>query len=116
MLIAEYFEPLYFFIALFIGLFYTYLTTPMPEIIIKYPTPDNAGKIVYRDRADVCYKYDAKEVACPTDKSKIKKLDLQHDKNKESPVVKYLYSKIDDIFDKSDVHKNIYTDSPLLNQ
>jgi hypothetical protein len=97
---SQYFDPLYFFIALSIGLFYTYLTTPMPDIIIKYPTPENAGKIIYKDRADVCYKYVSKEVSCPEDKSKIKQLDLQHLENKENPVIKYLSSKIDTIFNR----------------
>lgn len=92
---SDYFDPLYFFVALFIGLFYTYLTTPMPEVIIKYPTPDNAGNIIYKDRADVCYKYIAKPVPCPADKTKIKQLDLQHEQNTVNPVLRYINSKID---------------------
>ena len=30
----------------------------------KYPTPDNAGKLTYKDKNDVCYKYSGKEVSC----------------------------------------------------
>ena len=30
----------------------------------------NAGKIVYRDSADVCYKYKANVVKCPKEKDK----------------------------------------------
>ena len=96
---ADFFDPFYFFIALFVGLFYTYLTTPMPEIIIKYPTPENVGNIIYKDRADVCYKYVAKEVACPADKSKIKKLDIQHNKKEVNPILTYLNDKIDNYMD-----------------
>ena len=54
---SQYFDPLYFLIALSIGLFYTYLTTPMPEIIIKYPTPENAGKIIYKDTKNLRKKF-----------------------------------------------------------
>ena len=81
----EFIDPLYFLVAFFIGIFYTYLTTPTPEIIIRYPTPENAGKIIYRDRADVCYKYKAKEVSCPANKSEIKKLDIQSNDKVEEP-------------------------------
>ena len=54
-----------FFISFFIGMFMVYITTPLPEIIIKYPTPSNAGKIIYKDNADTCYVYDSKETVCP---------------------------------------------------
>lgn len=61
----------YFVISLTVGLLFAYLFTPQPEVIIKYPTPENAGKVVYKDVSDVCYKYKANEVSCPADKSKI---------------------------------------------
>lgn len=74
----KYIEPLYFFIALFVGMFLTYILTPIPDIIIKYPTPENAGNIIYKDSADTCYKYKATEVNCPNDKSKIKSMEIQY--------------------------------------
>jgi len=40
MMIFNQINPLYFFVSLFIGLFFGYVTTPEPTIIIKYPTPD----------------------------------------------------------------------------
>lgn len=73
-----YIDPFYFFVALFIGMFITYISTPTPDVIIKYPTPENVGKIIYKDNADVCYKYEMQEVDCPIDKSKIKKIKLQY--------------------------------------
>ena len=54
-----------FFISFFIGMFMVYITMPLPEIIIRYPTPFNAGKIIYKDNADMCYVYDSKEITCP---------------------------------------------------
>jgi hypothetical protein len=71
-------DPYYFLIALFFGLFMAYISTPVPDIVIKYPTPDNAGKVIYRDSADVCYKYQANVIKCPKDESKIKKMKFQH--------------------------------------
>jgi hypothetical protein len=54
-----------FIISFCIGIFMVYITLPLPEIIIRYPTPFNAGKIVYKDNADLCYVYDSKEISCP---------------------------------------------------
>ena len=73
-MISKYIIPFYFFISLFIGLFIAYISTPVPDVIIKYPTPQNAGKIVYKDDSDVCYKYKAEEVSCPKDKSNVKNI------------------------------------------
>lgn len=73
----NYIQPLPFLISLAIGLLYVYLTTPYPQIVYKYPTPYNAGKITYVDDADVCYKYRVDKTQCPLDKTKIKELKLQ---------------------------------------
>ena len=65
----KYIDPTIFLISLFIGIFLTYIITPPPKIVVKYPTPYNAGKITYIDDNKVCYKYKANKVSCPTDKS-----------------------------------------------
>lgn len=70
--------PLYFFISLFIGLLLTYSTTPPPEIVIKYPTPENAGKIIYKDNANNCFKFLSEQVDCPNDISKINKIPIEN--------------------------------------
>jgi hypothetical protein len=67
-----------FFIALSIGLFFTYIFSPEKKIIIKWPTPENADKLVYKDYSDLCYKYNANEVACPDNKSLIKNNSIQY--------------------------------------
>lgn len=69
--------PIYFFISFFIGLFFVYISTPKPKVIIKYPTPENAGKIIYKDNSDICYKYISKEVNCPKNPKKINIIDIQ---------------------------------------
>jgi len=62
----------YFVVAFSVGMLVVYLSTPPPEVIIKFPSPYNAGKIVYTDKADTCYKYTAEDVSCPFDHSVIK--------------------------------------------
>ena len=64
-MLNRYFNIQYFLVSFLIGMFFVYITSPIPDIIIKYPTPDNIGKIIYKDSADMCYVYDLKEVVCP---------------------------------------------------
>lgn len=67
-----------FFIALAIGLFFTYIFSPPKKIIIKWPTPENVGKVIYKDDAESCYKYKANEIPCPSDKSQIANNSIQY--------------------------------------
>ena len=62
------FNFLAFIIAFTIGILFVYLSAPKPRIIIKYPTPYNADKIVYKNENDICYKYKVSEIKC-SDKS-----------------------------------------------
>jgi len=71
------FNLLAFIIALSIGLIYTYSTAGEPKIVIKWPTPENTGKVTYIDDNEVCYKYHIKKVKCPADSSKIQELNVQ---------------------------------------
>jgi hypothetical protein len=57
-----------FIIAFSLGILFVYLSAPKPRLIIKYPTPYNADKIVYKNENDICYKYKVNEVKC-TDNS-----------------------------------------------
>jgi len=57
-----------FIIAFAIGILFVYLSAPKRRIIIKYPTPYNIDKIVYKNENDICYKYKLDEVKC-TDKA-----------------------------------------------
>ena len=58
------FNFVYFIIAFFVGIFFVYLTTPKPQVIIKYPTIENSDSTVYIDESNLCYKYIPKEVDC----------------------------------------------------
>lgn len=78
---TDYFDLRYFFGAFFIGMFLVYVMAPTPEVILRYPTPQNAGKVVYQDSADVCYTYQSEEVKCPA--TGVVETPLQQVKNKE---------------------------------
>ena len=57
-------SPFYFFLSFAIGLLVVYVITPPPEIVLKFPSPYNAGSIIYKDQTDTCYKYTADKVKC----------------------------------------------------
>ena len=65
-------HPFYFFISFAIGLFIVYIFHPPPQVVVKFPSPYNAGKVVYKDETDSCFVYKADEVSCPRDKTLIK--------------------------------------------
>jgi len=76
----KYVDLKYFLISFFIGLLTVYITVPIPEIIIKYPTPYNSGKITYKDSSDICYVYDTQPISCP---NKVFNIPLQIINNKD---------------------------------
>lgn len=45
-------------------------------IFYKWPTPDNAGKVNYKDKNGVCYQYESTEVDCAANKEKAKPVPL----------------------------------------
>ena len=85
MKLLDYVSPLWFFISLCIGIFLTYISTTPPKVVIRYPNPDNVDKYIYKDTADMCYKYESKQVKCPEDKSEITMPKIQHIKNDDDP-------------------------------
>jgi hypothetical protein len=70
-------RPLWFFGAFALGLLVCYLLAPTPEVVVKFPSPYNAGHVVYKDKADNCFKFDASKVACPRDRALIKPQPIQ---------------------------------------
>jgi hypothetical protein len=77
MKIQEFIDMRVFIISFFLGMMYVYLTTPTPDIIVKYPTPHNVDKIVYTDKTGNCYRYQLKEEKC--DASKLKKVKIMRE-------------------------------------
>jgi hypothetical protein len=70
-------DPIYFIVSFLVGLVYIHFTQAPPRVVIKYPTPVNAGKITYVDDAGVCYKYKMEKKNCPADKSKLSTVPIQ---------------------------------------
>jgi|TARA_X000000950_G_scaffold289533_1_gene415003 hypothetical protein len=66
----------FFLISLAVGLLYVYVMGAPKKVIVVYPTPDSHDA-QYVDAADNCYMFNAEEVKCPTNKSKIKKIPIQ---------------------------------------
>lgn len=61
-----------FIVAFAVGVLAAYLLAPAPDVVVKFPTPWNAGKVIYSDKSDNCYAFKADAYACPADKSLIK--------------------------------------------
>jgi len=59
-----------------IGIIAIMFLKPEQNIVFKYPTPDNCGKVLYKDKNGVCYKYTTKEVDCDKNQSKLKDFPL----------------------------------------
>jgi hypothetical protein len=53
----------YFMISFCVGILIVYVMKPPSQIVVKFPSPTNSA-IKYKDNADNCYKYNAKEVEC----------------------------------------------------
>jgi len=39
--------------------------------VVKWPNPENAGKVVYRDRNGLCYRFESQIVDCTKVKDKL---------------------------------------------
>jgi hypothetical protein len=92
-MIKDYFDIFWFIIAFGIGIFFAYISIPLPEIIYKYPTPENSNSTIYIDNASNCYKYMPNKTDCPNDEKKISIIPIQkidsEDKEKESAISRF---------------------------
>ena len=67
-----------FTVTLILGLIAVYMFNENDKRkIFVYPTPVNVDKLLYRDGTSTCYKFEQKEIPCPSDKSHITKLPIQ---------------------------------------
>jgi hypothetical protein len=66
-----------FLISLAIGLFIVYVYGTDMKVIYVYPSPENINQVLYKDKADNCFTFEATEVKCPTDPAKIKVIPIQ---------------------------------------
>jgi hypothetical protein len=58
---------IFFTISFCIGILLVYMMSPVPQIVQKFPSPDNVRHTIYKDKADNCYKYSASEVDCDSE-------------------------------------------------
>jgi hypothetical protein len=49
---------------------------PMMTPVMKYPTPETADKLLYKDKNGICYKYITKELNCDANESRLKSFPL----------------------------------------
>ena len=77
MLLLKRIKPLYFFVSFAVGLLVVYMFTPPPQVVVKFPSPYNAGSVIYNDDSNSCFVYKADKVACPRDKTLIKDQPVQ---------------------------------------
>ena len=62
-------RPFYFFISFVLGIIYVYLLEPSVKYVNKHPTPQNVGKIIYKQATGDCFIYKLVMLDCPNDKS-----------------------------------------------
>lgn len=54
-----------FLISFCIGIGFVYIFSPAPQMVLKFPSPQNAGHIKYTNENDQsCYKYKSEKVSC----------------------------------------------------
>jgi hypothetical protein len=62
----------YVLVGIIVGIVGILFIKPTQKLIYKYPTPENAGKITYKDKNGLCYKYASKEVNCDANEARLK--------------------------------------------
>jgi hypothetical protein len=65
-----------FLAGLVIGFIAIMFINPEKTVVFKYPTPENCGKVTYKDKNGVCYKYSSKQVECDKNESRLKDFPL----------------------------------------
>ena len=66
-----------FLISFAVGLFFVYVLGPEMKTIYIYPSPENVGKYLFKDKADNCFYLEEEQVECPKDVSQIFKIPIQ---------------------------------------
>jgi len=64
------------FAGLVIGVIAILFVKPEQKINYKYPTPDNAKELTFKDKNGICFQYIPKEVDCDKNEAKLKAFPL----------------------------------------
>jgi len=67
-----------FLISFTLGLFFIYIYGPQKKTIYIYPSPDNIDKILYKDKASNCFKFNKVIIECPNDEKLISNIPMQY--------------------------------------
>ena len=62
----QYINLTYFIISFALGLFLVYVLGEDVKVIKIYPNPINVETVLYKDKANECFKMKALEVKCPS--------------------------------------------------
>ena len=65
-----------FIIGIVLGGIAMFFVKPQQNVTYKYPTPETSGKVVYKDKNGVCYKYSAKQQDCDKNEARLKDFPL----------------------------------------
>jgi len=76
-MILDYISFRVFMVSFAIGLFFVYIYGPEMKTIYIYPSPENIDKVIFKDKADNCFSFQANEVECPKNNSILSKIPLQ---------------------------------------
>jgi len=75
--VGKYIDLKIFIISFSIGLFFVYILGSDKKVIYVYPNPTNINDYIVQDKTNNCFKYNYKEVNCPTDTFSIKQAPMQ---------------------------------------
>jgi hypothetical protein len=75
--ITKYINIPVFIISFAFGIFAVYTTLPDTKTIIVYPSPENVPHVQYKDKANHCFHFEEKKVACPVKTTEIFKIPIQ---------------------------------------
>lgn len=73
----RFFDGRAFLVGMAVGLGIGYMMPPLSTKVTLHPTPDNAGDVLFRDRAGVCFGFSPKEVSCPSDSTSVHRIQAQ---------------------------------------
>ena len=77
MFLFNYISVSLFLISFVVGLLFAYMLGPEIKTIYIYPSPENVDKILFKDKADNCFRFEEETVECPSDDSLISDMPIQ---------------------------------------
>jgi len=67
----------YFIGAFALGIVLCLILAPAPHVVMRFPSPHNAGKVTYQDDGggqgshEGCYRFQAERAECPSDPTRV---------------------------------------------